>query len=129
MGTGGRQLVDGKRELASYITTMTRIIAAAIFSIAFVALPATAEPPGAGGHRPLNQWVVELENSLKDYLLDGGKIVSSSALMWPDGRPSLIVYVVKGKETIRCVDWYNRDFTSNGFMCYRLIALKKPFRP
>lgn len=87
--------------------------------------PAQAQEP----HRPFSQWVPEPDMTLKDYLADGGRIVAAAGLSWPDGRPAVVVYVEARDETFRCVDMYDASFQSTGFMCYRLVAFKKPFTP
>ena len=75
---------------------------------------------------PPNQWVFEPGRGLKDYLLDGGQIVSTTGLMWPDGRPALIVYVAKGAEAFRCVDFFDSNFSYKNVSCSRLVSIKKP---
>ena len=55
----------------------------------------------------------------------GGKIISTDALPWPDGRSALILYIKTKTEVFRCVDWKQSDFQDSGFMCFKLIKPKK----
>lgn len=89
----------------------------------------SAGPQAQEPDRSSSQWVPEPGRALKDYLADGGRIVASAGLSWPDRGPALVVYVEAGDETFRCIDWYDASFRPTGFMCYRLVTFKKPLTP
>lgn len=69
-----------------------------------------------------NQWQMKTTNvlSIRKIMDDGGKIISTDSLSWPDRGPALIVYLQKDKDVFRCMDYFNKDFQSTGYICYEL---------
>jgi hypothetical protein len=67
------------------------------------------------------QWEAEPGKMLY-HLIFGmkGKVVSTDAISWPDGRSATIQYIKTDATMYKCVDFYNGSFQETGNMCYRL---------
>lgn len=92
--------------------------------LASVLLGALALPLSAGNAQetPLNQWEMLPGTDMRELVKDGATIVSTSALVWPDGISALTTLLTKADDVWRCIDWYDVNFRANGFMCYRLVG-------
>jgi hypothetical protein len=97
--------------------------------LAATAASLLASPAGADE----GDWVIVPDTSLKRLIYVGIPIVSTDALMWPDGRSALIVYLVEetprtdgvrlGTRILwRCIDWYNASFQSDSSTCSQLVS-------
>lgn len=54
-----------------------------------------------------------------------GKIVSTDAAAWPDGRSVLVMYIEAQKRIYRCTDFMTKDYQANGYFCSELIEKGK----
>ena len=63
--------------------TMKRALIVAAIAAALLASPAAAE------------WAIQPDTQMKDLTYVGVRIISTDALMWPDGRSALIIYLAE----------------------------------
>lgn len=89
------------------------VILLLLFSWVFYAGEARAQ----NFQRKLSQWR-EVSENIASLMDQKGFLVSSSAMMWPDGKPVLVTYLRVDNDIYRCLDWYDQDFQPSGFQCY-----------
>ena len=50
---------------------------------------------------------------------EGWKVTASAAPNWPDGRQMIVTFWNNGSTTVKCVEYYDRDFSGTGEFCYQ----------
>ena len=77
-----------------------------------------------GQQSHIETWQITPGITLVDLIDHGATVISTDALIWPDGRPALIIYLQTEGQSgriLRCIDWYDKNFLQTGSSCSRQV--------